>query len=404
MSPCRSRRRTDGGPAAGALPPARRWQTRRSERATKRRVALALSAIPLIAACTGPAAEPGPAATPSSPSTTGPGSAASSGAPSSGARPRVVRTVAEDLDTPWGIAFLPDGTALVTERDSGRVLLVGRGTPRVVGTVRQVSDENDEAGLLGVAVGPRFAQDRRVWLYVTSDEDNRIVTTTYADGRLGPVRPVLTGIPKGAIHDGGRLAFGPDGYLYASTGETGQRELAADLRSLGGKILRITGAGDPAPGNPFPGSPVWSWGHRNVQGLAWVGSELWASEFGADTWDELNRVERGRDHGWPAVEGRGGTGSQVDPALVWRTADASPSGLAWAGGALWMAALRGERLWRIPVRGGEAGRPEGLFIGEHGRMRTVARTPEGRLWVTTSNRDGRGSPGADDDRILEVAP
>jgi glucose/arabinose dehydrogenase len=312
--------------------------------------------------------------------------------------------VAEDLDTPWGIAFLPDGTALVTERDSGRVLLVGRGTPRVVGTVRQVSDENDEAGLLGVAVGPRFAQDRRVWLYVTSDEDNRIVTTTYADGRLGPVRPVLTGIPKGAIHDGGRLAFGPDGYLYASTGETGQRELAADLRSLGGKILRITGAGDPAPGNPFPGSPVWSWGHRNVQGLAWVGSELWASEFGADTWDELNRVERGRDHGWPAVEGRGGTGSQVDPALVWRTADASPSGLAWAGGALWMAALRGERLWRIPVRGGEAGRPEGLFIGEHGRMRTVARTPEGRLWVTTSNRDGRGSPGADDDRILEVAP
>lgn len=312
--------------------------------------------------------------------------------------------MAEGLDTPWGVAFLPDGNALVTERDTGRVLLVGDGGLRVVGTVRQVSDADDEAGLLGIAVGPGFARDRRVWLYVTSDDDNRIVATTYADGRLGAVRPVLTGIPKGVIHDGGRLEFGPDGYLYVSTGETGQRALAADRRSLGGKILRITGSGEPAPGNPIPGSPIWSWGHRNVQGLAWVGRQLWASEFGADTWDELNRVERGRDHGWPAVEGPGGSATQVEPAQVWRTAEASPSGLAWADGALWMAALRGERLWRIPVRGGEAGRPVGHLIGEHGRMRTVVTTPDGRLWVTTSNRDGRGTPGPADDRILEVAP
>lgn len=312
--------------------------------------------------------------------------------------------MAEGLDTPWGIAFLPDGTALVTERDSGRVLIVDGDEVREVGRIRQVSDPDDEAGLLGVAVSPRFARDRRVWFYVTSDDENRIVTTTYADGRLGEVRPVLTDIPKGFIHDGGRLAFGPDGFLYASTGETGVASLAADRDSLGGKILRITGSGDPAPGNPDPASPVWSWGHRNVQGLAWVDDQLWASEFGADAYDELNRVEKGRDHGWPSVEGMGGGDDQVDPALVWETSEASPSGLAYADGHLWMAALRGERLWRIPVHDGEAGRPAGLFIGEHGRMRTVVTTPDGTLWVTTSNRDGRGSPGPDDDRILEVAP
>jgi glucose/arabinose dehydrogenase len=312
--------------------------------------------------------------------------------------------VADDLDTPWGIAFLPDGSALVTERDSGRVLLVDGGQVREVGSVRQVSHPDDEAGLLGVAVGPDFARDGRVWFYVTSDDDNRIVTATYAGGRLGEAQPVLTGIPKGSIHDGGRLAFGPDGFLYASTGETGVPSLAADRDSLGGKILRITGEGRPAPGNPDPTSPVWSWGHRNVQGLAWVDDQLWASEFGADTYDELNRVEAGRDHGWPSVEGPGGSPGQVDPARVWRTDEASPSGLAWADGHLWMAALRGERLWRIPVANGEAGRPEGFFIGEHGRMRTVVTTPDGRLWVTTSNRDGRGDPAPSDDRILEVAP
>lgn len=312
--------------------------------------------------------------------------------------------MAEGLDTPWGIGFLPDGTALVTERDSGRVLRVADAGVREVGVVRQVSAPEDEAGLLGVAVSPRFARDRRVWFYVTAEHDNRIVTTTYAEGRLGEVRPVLTGIPKGTIHDGGRLAFGPDGYLYASTGETGQPSLAADPDSLGGKILRMTGDGDPAPGNPDPASVVWSHGHRNVQGLAWVGDQLWASEFGADRYDELNRVVRGGDHGWPSVEGRGGSGNQVDPALVWATGDASPSGLAWADGALWMAALRGERLWRIPVDDGTASRASAYFIGEYGRMRTVAVAPDGTLWITTSNRDGRGDPADGDDRILVVAP
>jgi glucose/arabinose dehydrogenase len=222
---------------------------------------------------------------------------------------------------------------------------------------------------------------------------------------LGEPEPILTGIPLGQIHDGGRLEFGPDGYLYVSTGETGAVELAQDRDSLAGKILRITTDGEPAPGNPF-GTEVWSWGHRNVQGLAFDdGDRLWASEFGQDAFDELNLVRKGDNYGWPEVEGKGGGKGFVDPQLTWATNDASPSGLAYADGHLWMAALRGQRLWRVQVTGDRARNPEGFLIGQYGRMRTVAVAPDGMLWVTTSNRDGRNeSPAEDDDRILLVRP
>ena len=213
---------------------------------------------------------------------------------------------------------------------------------------------------------------------------------------------VLAGIPNGFVHDGGRLAFGPDGMLYVSTGETGQSPLAQDRDSLAGKILRITPDGDPAPGNP-DGSPVWSWGHRNVQGLAFDDDDrLWASEFGDSTWDELNRIEKGANYGWPEVEGRGDSDEFTDPQVVWATENASPSGLAYLDGHVWMAALRGQRLWRVDVSTGQARDPQDFFVGEYGRMRTVVVAPDGRLWVTTSNRDGRGDPAAEDDRILVV--
>ena len=331
-----------------------------------------------------------------------------------GSAPRVVGTVAEGLDTPWGLAFLPDGSAVVTERDTGRVLLLSGDTRGIagaraevteIGRIHQVSEPSDEAGLLGVAVSPEFATDNRLWFYVSTEHDNRVVTTTYDEGRLGPVRPVLTGIPTGWIHDGGRLEFGPDGYLYVSTGETGEGNLAPDRSSLAGKVLRITREGAPAPGNPDPGSPVWSWGHRNIQGLAFDDTgALWASEFGADEYDELNLISPGQDYGWPSVEGKGGSKGKVDPQLVWSTDEASPSGLAFADAHLWMAALRGERLWRVSVVDGRATAPEAFFIGDHGRMRTVVTSPTGDLWVTTSNRDGRGDPRTGDDRILVVRP
>jgi glucose/arabinose dehydrogenase len=329
-----------------------------------------------------------------------------SASPGRGGPPQVADILAEGLEVPWGVDFLPDGRAVVTERISGRVVRVGPdGTVTPLGTVPAAVPQG-EAGLLGVAVSPDFDTDRTVYLYLTTDTDNRVVRAELDGTRLGRTTVVLDGIPAGFIHDGGRIAFGPDGHLYVTTGETGDPELAQDPRSLAGKILRITTDGRPAPGNPDPGSPVWSLGHRNVQGLAWDDEgRLWASEFGDSEWDELNLVEKGGNYGWPRVEGAGGDASYVDPQLVWPVDQASPSGLAFADGHLWMAGLRGQRLWRITVSGkGEASKPRAFFTEDFGRLRTVAAAPDGLLWLTTSNRDGRGEPAPADDRILRVRP
>lgn len=328
--------------------------------------------------------------------------------------PDVVATVATGLDTPWGLDFLPDGRAVVTERDSGRVLLVtapevakgkqtGEGTVVEIGTIPDVRAAG-ESGLLGVAVSPSFTTDGLLYFYLTTAKDNRVVRAQLVDGKLGAPQPVLTGIPAGTNHDGGRLLFGPDGTLYVSTGETGNRQLAQRRKSLGGKILRIRPDGAAAPNNPF-GTAVWSWGHRNVEGLAFDGDGLlWASEFGDQTADELNRIVPGENYGWPLAEGTKGPKRFTQPHETWPTDQASPAGLTFAGGYLWMAALRGERLWRIKVADGQTSDPTAYFEGEYGRLRTIARGPDGRLWLTTSNNDGRGEPGPDDDRILLIEP
>jgi len=174
---------------------------------------------------------------------------------------------------------------------------------------------------------------------------------------------VLDGIPMSDFHNGGRVAFGPDGMLYVTTGDATERGNATDPDSLGGKILRVTPEGEPAPGNPTEGSPVWTSGHRNVQGIAWDDEDrLWASEFGQDTWDELNVIEPGNDYGWPDVEGRADKQGVVDPQVQWSPEDASPSGVAFANGAVWMAGLRGARLWRIEVSGGTVGVPRATVV------------------------------------------
>ena len=204
------------------------------------------------------------------------------------------------------------------------------------------------------------------------------------------------------MHNGGRIAFGPDGLLYVGTGDGGDRSLAQDRSSLGGKILRLTPEGAPAPG---AASPVFSLGHRNVQGLAFDDAgRLWATEFGQNRFDEVNLVREGDNGGWPEVEGPGsGGGRFAAPLVTWSPDEASPSGAAVAGGALYAAALRGQRLWRVPLDGsGGVGEPQALLTGEYGRLRTVERAPDGSLWVLTSNRDGRGSPGPDDDRVLRL--
>ncbi|MFG3010796.1 PQQ-dependent sugar dehydrogenase [Streptomyces cinerochromogenes] len=323
---------------------------------------------------------------------------------------RVLRTVAEGLKTPWGLAPLPGGGLLVSSRDEGTISRVDEKTGRTteLGTVSGVSPAG-EGGLLGIALSPAFASDHMVYAYFTSASDNRIVRMLYdekkpAGEQLGAPDTVFKGIPKGSIHNGGRIAFGPDGMLYAGTGESGQKGLAQDRKSLGGKILRLTPDGEPAPGNPFPGSPVYSYGHRNVQGLAWDDRQrLFASEFGQDTWDELNAIKPGGNYGWPEAEGRSSYARFQNPLAQWHTDDASPSGIAWVDGVIWTAGLKGERLWRIPLNGTSAVADAQSFLtGTYGRLRTVVPAGGDRLWLVTSNTDGRGSPKKGDDRVLEV--
>ena len=316
------------------------------------------------------------------------------------------QVVATDLDVPWGVDFLPDGSALVAQRDSAEVARVAPdGTTSRVGTIEGVS-HGGEGGLLGLALDPDFPEEPYAYVYFTTDTDNRVARLPYdeEEGELGEAEVILDGIPAAATHNGGRIAFGPDEYLYVATGDAQDPDAAQDTDSLAGKILRVTTAGDPAPDNPFD-NHVHSYGHRNVQGLAWdAEGDLYATEFGADALDEVNLIEAGDNYGWPVAEGPGGGERYTDPLLTWEPAEASPSGAVIAGGSLWVASLRGARLWEVPLTGGGGvGEPRAHFVDEFGRLRTVVAHPdEDALWLTTSNLDAWGSPDDGDDRVLRV--
>lgn len=320
----------------------------------------------------------------------------------------VVETMAEGLQAPWSILRLPDGGTLVSERDTARIVEVNAdGSLRVAATVPDVVT-GAEGGLLGLAHLPAGrGAPAYVYAYLTAASENRIVRMPLSGApgsyALGAPTTVLAGIPRGdANHQGGRIAFGPDGFLYATVGDGGRRDPAQDPASLAGKILRMTSEGKPAPGNPF-GSLVYSMGHRNPQGLAWDATgAMWAAEFGQNTWDELNRITPGANYGWPVVEGRGGVAGYVDPVLQWPTSEASPSGLAVVGDTLFLAALRGERLLVAAPASSGLLPSTSWFVGEFGRIRDVAPGPDGELWMLTNNTDGRGSPGTGDDRLLRV--
>ncbi|RNE67427.1 PQQ-dependent sugar dehydrogenase [Cryobacterium tepidiphilum] len=381
-------------------------------------VVLAVAVSLSLAACTGPhAAAPDVSSVPPSAAAPSP-SPASPPAPT----PSVPATpaplvhpvgepvvIASNLDVPWSILRLPGGGTLISERDSAQVVeLLPDGRTRVAGTVPGVEPQG-EGGLLGLAT-PRAAPGDAgaasvVWVYAyfTSSTDNRVVRMPLAGEagsyRLGAPELVVRGIPKAGNHNGGRLGFGPDGMLYVTAGDAGNSDNAQDRGSLGGKILRMTPTGDVPPGNPF-GTLVYSFGHRNPQGIAWDSSgQLWASEFGQNTWDELNRIVPGGNYGWPVVEGAGGGDDFIDPVQQWPTDAASPSGIAIVSDTIFMVGLRGERLWQIDPSTGEA---KDWFVHRFGRLRDVVSGPDGTLWFVSNNTDGRGTPAEGDDRLYQV--
>jgi glucose/arabinose dehydrogenase len=322
-------------------------------------------------------------------------------------RPRV-ETVATGLDTPWEIAFLPDGRALITERP-GRVRLLSRRLRLRREPVAEVDVAAvGEGGLLGAALDPEFERNRFVYLYRTTDSGNELVRSRFREDRLEDEKVIARGIVAGVIHDGGRVHFGPDERLYFTTGEAGQDGLAQQQSSLNGKVLRM----EPRAYRGDGGRPeVFTLGHRNPQGFDWQPrtARLVASEHGPDGDDEVNVLRRGANYGWPEVRGRDHDGFTA-PVVVYSSAVA-PSGASfvalpgseWSGDFL-IGCLVGEQIRRVRLEGGRVTVNETLFQGRFGRVRTVVEGPDGALYALTNNRDGRGSPREGDDRLLRIVP
>ena len=317
--------------------------------------------------------------------------------------------IASGLEAPWSVVFVGD-TPLVSERDSGRLLEISSdGDAREVARLDEV-EATGEAGLHGLAV-----RDDELYAFYAAGDENRIerfdLLGEAGSLSLGEPETVLDGLPTGSFHNGGRLAFGPDGMLYATLGDTGDRDSAQDRQALSGKILRMSPDGEVPEDNPFDDSLVFTMGHRNPQGIAWdEEGTMYASEFGQDTWDELNVIEAGGNYGWPEVEGiateggagEGGSDDFTDPVQQWPPSEASPSGMAVTDQSIVIAGLRGQRLHEVAFD--DLSTSTQLWAGEHGRLRDVARAPDGSLVVATNNTDGRGEPGPDDDRLLRFVP
>ncbi|MER8089429.1 PQQ-dependent sugar dehydrogenase [Streptomyces sp. NPDC094048] len=325
-----------------------------------------------------------------------------------GGVPSGIATVSTGWSVPWGTYWMPDGkTALVTERDGFKVFKVTPGGTRTqVGTVPQAVTTDGEGGLLGVAVDPKWSTNHYVYFMHTASEGNRVARMTYDGTSLGGYTVLLQGMKKSRYHNGGRLVLGPDGYLYASTGEAQTPDLAQDKNSLNGKILRMTTDGRPAPGNPF-GNYVYSYGHRNPQGLAFDrNGRLWEAEFGDSKKDELNLIKPGNNYGWPVCEGSCSTAGMTNPKKTWSVSEASPSGIAIVRNVIYMAALKGERLWRVPITGDteNLGTPSAYYVGTYGRLRTVTQVPgQDQLWLSTTNCDNKGNQPDGSDKLFRIS-
>ncbi len=322
-----------------------------------------------------------------------------------------VSQVTTDSDIPWGLATLPDGSILYTRRDAHDIVRLDpkTGLKVTVGTVPNVQSTDGEGGLTGLAIAPTFGTDH--WLYVmhTSPTDNRIVRLKLMNDVLdvGSEQVLLSGILRNKFHDGGRLRFGPDGKLYASTGDAQNGDNAQNLASLNGKVLRINPDGTIPSDNPF-GTAVWSYGHRNPQGLAFDSQgRLWEQEFGNSVMDETNLIVKGGNYGWPACEGTTGTcetAGFIAPKHTYPTSEGSCSGIAIVKDVVYVACERGTRLYREVISGTSLTNVQQYFVGTYGRLRTVEPAPDGGLWLTTTNQGDKDSiPNNSAEKILHVA-
>ncbi len=381
---------------------------------TRRRTALLVAgavaaASMVLAGCTQP--EPaGPLTTKPSPTATPSPSATASGPVETVEPVGDPVTIVTGLAAPWSMVRLETGSTLISERDSGVVKeLTADGALRDVAVIPGVV-HNGEGGLMGLEfVSGEAAGTDGDWLYAmfTSTSDNRVLRFplqgapgSYA---LGAGEEILTGLVKAGNHNGGRIKLGPDGKLYVTAGDAGDSAHSQQYGDLNGKILRIELDGSVPDDNPVAGSQIWSLGHRNPQGLAWdADGQLWAAEFGQNTWDEFNVIQPGSNYGWPLVEGASDDPAFANPVYQWSTSDASPSGLAYVRGTFFLAALGGQRLWAIyPTASGTTAVE--YYSGQFGRIRDVVAGPDGTLWLLTNNTDGRGDPRDGDDRILQVS-
>lgn len=331
-----------------------------------------------------------------------------------------VQIVAANLEIPWSMAFAPDGRLFFTER-VGRVRIIQNGQllaqPAV--TFTDVF-AGSESGALGLVLHPQFSQNRFAYVAYTARRAdgapvNRVVRFRESDNVLRDAAVLLDNIPSASSHAGSRLRFGPDGKLYVSTGDAGNPALSQTLSSFAGKILRINEDGTTPSDNPF-GSPVWSWGHRHPQGIDWnpITDQMWATEHGGSGNDELNRIERGANYGWPIIQGSETRPDMVTPVLFFNPAVA-PSGLSFYRSMrvrqfrnnIFFATLRGMHVHRVvldPDDWTRVASSERLLVGKFGRIRDVVTGPDGALYFCTSNRDGRTTPTASDDRIARIVP
>ncbi|CAG0989431.1 MAG: PQQ-dependent sugar dehydrogenase [Candidatus Methanoperedens sp.] len=315
-------------------------------------------------------------------------------------------SVAKKLDIPWALDFLPDGSIIFTER-AGRIRLIDikEGLlPDPLLTIDEVA-HTGEGGLLGIAVHPDFAQNQFIYVYYSYRDGaglaNRVVRFRMQDRDLLDEKLVIDNIPGASIHNGGRIKFGPDRLLYITTGDAAVSNSAQDKNSLAGKILRLNDDGTVPGNNPFPGSPVYSFGHRNPQGLAWDDKgRLWATEHGSQAYDELNLIEPGKNYGWPDIRGDEKAQGLVSPVIHSSTDTWAPSGIAYFEGSLFFAGLRGQSLFEVIVD--EKPTLRCVLNRNFGRLRDSVVGPDNNLYVLTSNRDGRGAPTEEDDQIIRI--